>query len=189
MPAKSLAFARLFGYNGVKEERGEFRRKFDSVVDDTKIARVLFDVSKNMLTHRSGTRTEDMYWIDGDTGEIVAKITDQSTEIEQEIVYTESVKKAIEGRKNLITLHTHPSSMPPSVEDFNAYFQNEYSISLVICHDGTIYQYQCFQRISIELFDLYMRRYIEEGYDDKDAQIKALTAMKRSYDFDFWEVL
>ena len=47
-------------------------------------------------------------------------------------------KSAIDGYTGLITLHTHPSSMPPSINDFNTYHQRKYGISLVICHDGTI---------------------------------------------------
>ena len=170
-------------------ESGDFRRKFDSVVDDTKIARILYDFAKEMLFHRSGTQTEDMYWIDGDTGEVVAKVIDQSVDIKHKIIYTDAVKNAIKDHPNLITLHTHPSSMPPSPDDFNTCFQKGYVISLVICHDGTIYQYRSNQMFSEELFGLYMKGYIENGYDEKDAQIMTLTKIKRNYDIDFWEVI
>ena len=36
--------------------------------------------AKEMLKHRSGTLYEDMYWIDGDTGEIVASALDEKIE-------------------------------------------------------------------------------------------------------------
>ena len=42
-------------------ESGEFRRKFDSIVDDPKIARILYSLAKEMLLHRSGTHIEDIY--------------------------------------------------------------------------------------------------------------------------------
>ena len=109
-------------------ESGEFRRKFDSVVDDPKIARILYPIAKEMLFHRSGTQTEDMYWID-------------------------------------------------------------YRASLVLCHDGTIYQYESNQKISEDLFDIYMKRFLEDGYSEKESQIKSLTAIKRNFDIDFWEVI
>ena len=170
-------------------ESGEFRRKFDSIVDDPKIARILYSLAKEMLFHRSGTHIEDMYWLDADTGEIVASVTNQSSDIRHKIIYTEAVKRAIEGCDNLITLHTHPASMPPSPDDFNAYYQNGYGISLVICHDGTVYQYKSNQKISEILFALRETEFIERGYDERDAQISALNVIKRSYDSDFWEVL
>lgn len=140
-----------------------------------------------------GTRGTDpvnrMYWIDGNSGEVVAKIVDQSVDVKHKIIYTDAVKNAIKDYPNLITLHTHPSSMPPSPDDFNTFFQKNYSISLVICHDGTVYQYRSSQMISEELFGLYMKGYIESGYDERNAQIMTLTRIKRNYDIDFWEVI
>ena len=67
--------------------------------------------------------------------------------------------------------------------------QKNYSISLVICHDGTVYQYRSSQMISEKLFGLYMKGYIESGYDERNAQIMTLTRIKRNYDIDFWEVI
>ena len=170
-------------------ESGEYRRKFDGIVDSPQIVRILYYLAKEMLFHRSGTHIEDMYWLDGDTGDVVASITKQPDDILHKIIYTDTIKKAIEGRENLITLHTHPASMPPSPGDFNTYYQNGYGISLVICHDGTIFQYESNQMISEELFALREAEFIERGYGERDAQISALKVIKRSYDIDFWEVL
>ena len=88
-------------------ESGVFRRKFDSLTDDHKLARLLYEISKEMLFHRSGTRIEDMYWIDRDMGKVVAKIIDQTDEIKQKVIYTDAVKRAIENHQNLITVIRH----------------------------------------------------------------------------------
>ena len=169
-------------------ESGEFRNKFDKVTDNTEIARTLFSLSKEMLFHRSGTQTEDMYWLDGETGEIIAKVIDQSLNIKHKIVYTDAIKRAIRGHKNLITLHTHPSSMPPSINDFNTYHQRDYGISLVVCHDGTIYQYKSEQWVREKLCDMYVAGNIMEGHDEQEAQILALNKIKENHRIDFWEV-
>ena len=58
-------------------ESGEYRRKFDSISDNIKLNRLLYQLAKKMLKHRSGTLYEDMYWIDIDTGEIVASEVNQ----------------------------------------------------------------------------------------------------------------
>ena len=170
-------------------ESGAYRRKFDSVVDDQKIARVLYEKAKEMLYHRSGTRVEDMYWIDGDTGDVIAKIIDQPSDITQHVIYTDAVRKAIERYDNIITLHNHPASMPPSPDDFNSYFQKKYNISLVLCHDGTIFQYESFQMLNEGIYDLYIKKYLLRGYTERDAQLKALISMKRNFRFDYWEVI
>ena len=169
-------------------ESGGFRNKFDKITDNPKLARFLCSLSKEILFHRSGTQTEDMYWIDGETGEVVTRVIDQSLDIKHKIVYTDAVKKAISGYKNLITIHNHPSSMPPSINDFNTYHQRGYGISLVICHDGTIYQYRSEQWVREKLCDMYVASSIMEGYDEREAQIIALNKIKENHKIDFWEV-
>ena len=148
--------------------------------------RVLYSKAKEMLEHRSGTLFEDMYWIDGETGKIVAKALDERTE--RKITYTEEILKAIAHRDNLITLHTHPSSMPPSTADFNSAFEHGYSIGLVICHDGTVYAYSSKQIIPSKLHEIYMKRFVRTGYTEKEAQLMALDEIKRNHDIDYWEV-
>lgn len=83
---------------------GEYRRKFDKITHNDDINRILYLKAKEMLFHRSGTLLEDMYWIDGDTGEIVAKALDEKEE--EKIDYAASILKAIQDKCNLITMHT-----------------------------------------------------------------------------------
>lgn len=165
---------------------GEYRRKFDNITNDSEVSRALYSKAKEMLKHRSGTKIEDMCWIDGNTGKIVASIMNEQQE--ERIIYTEAVLKAISGNDNLIALHTHPSSMPPSVADFNSTFRNGYDISIVLCHDGKIFQYVSKEEINSRLYAQYIQRYIREGYAEYDAQLWALEKLKENYDIDFWEV-
>ena len=168
---------------------GDYRNKFDKITDNPEIARILYSLSKEMLIHRSGTQTEDMYWLDAETGEIVAKAIDQPLSVKHKIIYTDAIKKAIDGYTGLITLHTHPSSMPPSINDFNTYHQRKYGISLVICHDGTIYRYNSEQWVRETLCDMYIAQSIRDGYDERKAQIRALEKIKENHKIDFWEVI
>lgn len=86
---------------------GEYRNKFDKITSNIGVNRVLYSKVKEMLQHRSGTKIEDMYWIDGDTGEIVASALNEQQE--SAIKYSNAIKKAINGKTNLIAMHTHPS--------------------------------------------------------------------------------
>lgn len=168
---------------------GEYRNKFDKITDNIGVNRVLYSKAKEMLQHRSDTKIEDMYWIDGDTGEIVASAINQTSKTEEFIRYTDTINKAIRGKTNLITMHTHPASMPPSVADFNSMFKHGYMTSLVICHDGKIIQYVCNEEINERLYSLYIKEFVAERYTEYEAQWKALEKLKESYDIDFWEVL
>lgn len=172
--------------NNAYIDSGLFRRKFDKITKHDKINKILYSKAKEMLKHRSGTLYEDMYWIDGDTGEIVASALDEK--IEKGIVYTHSIYRAINGKENLIAMHTHPNSMPPSIADFNSCFKHNYAVCLVICHDGTVYSYTSKQKTPDELYRMYIQEFSEYGNDEKEAQIRALNELKRSYKIDFQEV-
>ena len=46
---------------------GEYRKKFDKISDNKKLNKLLYQLAKAMLEHRSGTLYEDMYWVDAET--------------------------------------------------------------------------------------------------------------------------
>lgn len=169
---------------------GEYRRKFDKITHNDDINRILYLKAKEMLFHRSGTLLEDMYWIDGGTGEIVAKALDETEE--GKIEYTPSISKAINGRDNLITMHTHPNSMPPSIVDFNSCFLHNYALCFVICHDGKIYNYASTQRVPDNLYNIYVNKFSSSVYinieTEKNAQFRALDQIERNYKINFKEV-
>lgn len=169
---------------------GEYRRKFDKITKNDDINRILYSKAKEMLFHRSGTLLEDMYWFDGDTGEIVASALNETEE--EKIEYTPSISKAINGRDNLIAMHTHPNSMPPSMADFNSCFKHSYCQSLVLCHDGIIYSYTSNQKVPEKLYDIYIKKFGINGNTDKetekDAQLKTLLQISRNYSINFKEV-
>lgn len=167
-------------------ESGEYKRKFDKATDNTDVNKCLYDCAKAALKHRSGTEFEDMFWIDGDTGKLVYSVTD-STDI-RAIIYTDPIKKAIAGRNNLITLHTHPSSMPPSVSDLNSCYNNQYKMGFVACHDGKLFRYTSKQEISKTLYNLYIDEFLNDGIGEYEAQIKAIEKLMNSYAVDFTEV-
>lgn len=168
-------------------DSGEYRRKFDSATDNPKVNKALYNCAKQALKHRSGTAFEDMYWIDDKSGKILLSVTD-STE-ERAIVYTDKMKNTIKKYKNVITLHTHPSSMPPSISDFNSAFQNGYNGGLVVCHNGKVFSYTSKEEVSEKLYNMYISSFYKEGFSEYESQIKALEKLKQSYDIDFKEMI
>ena len=170
-------------------ESGEYRRKFDNASDDPAVNKVLYDCAKKALKHRSGTELEDMYWIDGDTGSIIYSALD-STE-ERAVEYTLKIKNILrkENGRKIITLHTHPNSMPPSIEDFNSCFAHGYDSGYVICHNGKVFRYHAKECVSPALYKLHIQNYLDDGYDEFEAQIKTLEKIKSNYAIYFEEVL
>lgn len=167
---------------------GEYRRKFDSVSDNADVNKSVYNCAKSALKHRSGTVYEDMYWIDSETGSIIASEINSATQ--QEIVYSEATKKLVSSyeKGKIVTIHTHPNSMPPSVADFNSCFRNGYKQGYVACHDGKVFAYTSEQEVSEELYSLYISSYISEGSSEYEAQIKTLEKLRENHLIDFWEV-
>lgn len=167
-------------------ESGEYRRKFDRLTDNDIVNKVIYVKAKEALKHRSGTEFEDMYWIDSGNGEIILSILDSIDE--RAIVYTDRIKNTIKGKNNIITLHTHPSSMPPSIDDFNSCYNNNYGIGIVACHNGRVFRYSSKQIVSKSLYNLYVGEFLDEGYDEYDAQLKSLEKLKENHLIEFKEV-
>ncbi len=142
-------------------ESGEYRRKFDNASDNPELNKALYDAAKTALKHRSGTELEDMYWFDGKTGEILSKEINGITP--RLVNYSEKTKQAVRTHNNIIALHTHPSSMPPSIEDFNACCRYGYTFGIIACHNGKVFKYTSDQFVSSKLYELSVVDYIELG--------------------------
>jgi hypothetical protein len=165
---------------------GEYRKKFDSITENVELSRLLYQISKDMLLHRTGTVLEDMYWIDLDAIRVVAKEVNAS--IPKKIVYSEATKKTIKEYGNLLTIHTHPDSFPPSIDDINSNYDHSYIVGIVICHDGRIYMYSANERIHEDYYKLVVERFIKNGYNEDEAQVAALLKIQQNFDVDFKEV-
>lgn len=165
---------------------GEYRRKFDNISDSAPLNRLLYGIAKDILFHRSGTCYEDMYWIDADTVSIVAKITD-SVEAGG-IKYNNSIKRVVETHKGLITIHSHPHSAVPSYNDLFCNYYYEYSLGIVVCHNGTVYLYSADEYIPETYYMLATGNFVKEGYPEDEAYDMVLRSLRDERKIYFKEV-
>lgn len=168
-------------------ESGEYRKKFDRISDSSELNKCIYRLAKKILNHRSGSLFEDMYWIDPDTVSIVTREIDDIKE--SNIIYSKRTKKVIGTYGNLITIHSHPHSYPPSISDFNSNFLNNYGMGIICCHDGKIFLYNANQKINYFAYQSTIAKYRKRGYDEYDSQILTLEEMKKRFDISFKEVL
>ena len=165
---------------------GEYRRKFNAISDNPRLQRLMYQAAKEMLLHRSGTLFEDMCWIDLDSFDIIAQ--ELNAEQEEMITYSRRTKAAIKNAENVLTMHTHPNSFPPSIQDFNSNFSNDYSIGVVLCHNGTIYVYRSEEPVDENYFAAVVAKYLKAGYNEHEAQLKALKDVSDHFKIYFKEV-
>lgn len=165
---------------------GSYRRKFDFISNSPDLNRLIFQLSKKMLEHRSGTKFEDMYWIDAAHRRVIVKETESCSE--EQIVYSNSIRSKISKYENLITLHSHPNSYPPSINDLNSNFINHYGLGIVACHDGKIFKYASNQEIREDYYKMVVEKYLKKGYNEYEAQIEALKELVTKFDIMVKEV-
>ena len=109
-----------------------------------------------------------MYWIDAAHQVVVAEETESC--FEAQITYSDSIYSKIQKYDNLVTLHSHPNSYPPSVNDLNSNFFNHYGLGIVVCHDGKIFKYASNQEIRIDYYMLVVEKHLRKGYNEYEAQ-------------------
>ena len=127
-----------------------------------------------------------MYWIDAAHQTVIAEETESCSE--EQIVYSNSIRSKISKYDNLITLHSHPNSYPPSINDLNSNFINHYGLGIVACHDGKIFKYASNQEIREDYYKMVVEKYLKKGYNEYEAQVEALKELVTKFDIMVKEV-
>lgn len=89
----------------------------------------------------------------------------------------------------MLIIHTHPSSFPPNIPDFNANFENGYNMGIVICHDGKVFLYSAEEKLNEKYYNLLVAKKLKQGYNDYEARIIALLEMQETFEIVIKEVM
>ena len=150
----------------------------DKVTNNTKVARSLWNCANDILAHRTGTKFEDLSFIDSNTGK---RKTNKDYNVENHAKPNKPMKKMLKEAKSytVIGVHNHPSSGVPSLPDIRACIERKYKFGVVVCHNGTIYKYSVNDKKYNEPIAISALAELEKnGYNDsaksmfKDAGIK-----------------
>jgi hypothetical protein len=122
----------------------QYVSKYNNITENAKVNRNIASLAQQAIKHRSGTKFEDMFIVNAQTGEVLGSQLDMT--IESGISYNESILNALKESKKkeipIIALHNHPEGLPPSVDDFNKAFDNNYVIGIAAGHNGQVYVYE-----------------------------------------------
>lgn len=148
-------------------ESSDYRKRFNQVSDRTDVNRKAWQLAKEMLNHRSGTRYEDIAFIDYLSGK--AKINKNYNK-ESTAKPSKSMKKMLQVAElnTIIAIHNHPGSSVPSIPDLRACIQRGYKKGIIVCHNGKVYIYSVnadkyIEPIAASVLDLLEKRgYTEE---------------------------
>ncbi|MEG1907216.1 MAG: phage minor capsid protein [Gordonibacter sp.] len=125
-------------------ESAPYRKAFDFF--DSEVGDTVCTTAREMLKHRTGTTLEDFAAISLSGNSITTRLVSSSTSKVAKL--TNENKRAISGAKrgDLITLHNHPESMPPSFADFVMLRHKSIRYGVIACHDGGVFRYRITNR-------------------------------------------
>ncbi len=118
----------------------EYRKKFNQVSGNSKVNRRAWNISKDMLNHRSGTRFEDLAFINVVNGQYAVN---KGYDVESKAKMNKPMKQLLEESESgtIIAIHNHPGSSVPSIPDIRVCIQRGYKKGIIACHDGKVYIY------------------------------------------------
>ena len=117
-----------------------YRKKFKRVSGNTRVNRIAWNLSKDMLEHRSGTKFEDLAFINAVSEEYAVNM---DYDVESKAKMNKPMKKLLAESEagTIIAIHNHPGSSVPSIPDLRACIQRGYKKGIIACHDGRVYIY------------------------------------------------
>ena len=117
-----------------------YRKKFNQVSGNTRVNRIAWNLSKDILEHRSGTKFEDLAFINVVSEEYAVN---KDYDVESKAKMNKPMKKLLAESETgtIIAIHNHPGSSVPSIPDLRACIQSGYKTGIAVCHDGKVYIY------------------------------------------------
>lgn len=156
----------------------EYHDKFEKLPVNRDVQQALYEQTGRLLNFVDGKSEEHLLAINGRTGQF---IVDNFTR-EGETLHTgfsdEELNKVNECRDSIIIVHNHSLNGRPSYKDLLAYLESpKIKISLIACHDGTLYGiYEVKPEIKA-LYDDFYKDVKLMGVHDEDAKILATSRL------------
>ncbi|MFQ7132334.1 MAG: minor capsid protein [Dorea formicigenerans] len=117
-----------------------YRKKFNQVSGNTRVNRIAWNLSKDILEHRSGTKFEDLAFINVVSEEYAVN---KDYDVESKAKMNKPMKKLLAESEagTIVAIHNHPGSSVPSIPDLRACIQRGYQKGIIACHNGRVYIY------------------------------------------------
>lgn len=162
-------------------DSSQYRRQFNKLGEKPEITRIIYQRTKEILEHRSGTEYEDLIFIDSGSGKIeINKNPNDKLTCEP----NEKMKKMLADSKefNIIAVHNHPYGSPPSMGDIRALIKRKYKYGIIAGHNGHIYKYKAKNTYNSANVKIYIDRLSRQYYNNEEDKeiVKTLEELKKA---------
>ena len=142
-----------------------------------------------MLSHRSGSDLEDLVLVSKSEGRVVARSA--AGTVPFETARNAEVDRAISTypRGDLVSVHNHPTDLPPTGSDFASAGYKGYGGGVVALHNGEVFYYEVGDLpFRAESFDSKVENKVKMGTSRYDAIIEVMREYEGSHGIK-WEKL
>lgn len=121
-------------------ESPKYRKQFEYFDESPQVKRTMYQESRDMLNHRTGTKFEDLSFIGSNTGDFITR-TDFNEE--SKVEPSKRMYKMLRESEpySIIAIHNHPKSATPSIDDIGCAYERKYKYGVIACHNGSLYRY------------------------------------------------
>ena len=144
-----------------------YRKRIGKATINEKVNRSIWQAAREMLFHRSGTKYEDLAFIDSATGkQQINKNFDKERTAKPNKPMNQMLRKS--EQNTIIAIHNHPGSNVPSLADLRACAKRQYKFGMVVGHDGKIYKYNVDkEKFNASIASSALDRMTKSGYNEK----------------------
>lgn len=157
-----------------------YQNKFNALGENKRVTRSVRSKAKEMLRHRSGTRYEDLAFIDTKTGKAyINKSFNRASSAKPSRKMNKILKAADDY--TVIAIHNHPNSTAPSIDDIQVAVNRKYKYGVVVGHNGTIFKYSVNGAVNEVNADIYLERINAMYYNgDADGMADAIEGLSKN---------
>lgn len=120
-----------------------YREKFSGITGIEAVDKSIHACAKAILEHRNGTNQEDLYLIDGKTGDVIHALTSSTSR--NSVTYDDETQRAIREAhsvgRSIISIHNHPNGLPPTLDDGVSALIRGYDAGVVVGHNLEVWKY------------------------------------------------
>lgn len=120
-----------------------YTRRFDALSDNPKANQLAATRARNMLKHRDGRNTEELYAISLTSAKDVSNILDQHNPfgVKRTEKFNKDMERAEKANNIVLLMHNHPNGYTPSIDDLNELLNHTNAVGLTVGHNGTLFFY------------------------------------------------
>lgn len=143
----------------------DYRKKIEALGESKETTRQILNESKRMLYHRNGTEFEDLVFINSKSGEVLRSVDYEKI---REAKPTKKMLKMLNqaNKGEIIAIHNHPNSMPPSISDLIVAKQRGYKYGMITSHNGQVVKYTIVGDINVPIANTALAKLVREGYNN-----------------------